>query len=99
MPTSAIPRAARTALPINGSVPFSAVQSPALDSAAMLDLHEWLNHRRFKLFGDLRPWDQQDAVEETFIRMLEFAEKMRVPDALYGACFTIALRVRVARVN
>jgi len=65
----------------------------------MLDLHEWLNHRRFSLFGVLRPWDQQDAVEETFIRTLEFADKMRDPGAFYGACFTIGLRVRAERVT
>ena len=34
----------------------------------MLELHEWLNHMRFRLFGGLRPSDQQDVVEETFIR-------------------------------
>jgi DNA-directed RNA polymerase specialized sigma24 family protein len=65
----------------------------------MLDLHEWLNRGRFKLFGDLRPWDQQDAVEETFIRTLEFADKIRDPGALYGACSTIGLRVRAQRVT
>jgi hypothetical protein len=52
-------------------------QVQALDHVAMLELHEWLNHMRFRLFGDLRPWDQQDAVEETFIRTLDFANKMR----------------------
>jgi len=65
----------------------------------MLELHEWLNHMRFRLFGGLRPWDQQDAVEETFIRTLEFAYKIRNPGALYGACFTIGLRVRAQRVT
>jgi DNA-directed RNA polymerase specialized sigma24 family protein len=65
----------------------------------MLDLHEWLNRRRFRLFGDLRPWDQQDAVEETFIRTLEFADKMRDPGALYGAFFKIGLGVRAERVT
>ena len=81
-----------------GSVPRTTVRSLALDSGAMLDLHEWLKRRRFRLFGVLRPWDQQDAVEETFIRTLEFADKMRDPGALYGACFTIGLRVRAERV-
>jgi DNA-directed RNA polymerase specialized sigma24 family protein len=76
-----------------------ASKSKALDNVAMLELHEWLNHMRFRLFGDLRPWDQQDAVEETFIRTLEFAYKMRNPGALYGACFTIGLRVRAQRVT
>jgi DNA-directed RNA polymerase specialized sigma24 family protein len=60
----------------------------------MLDLHEWLHRRRFRLFGNLRPWDQQDAVHETFIRTLEFADKIRDPGAIYAACFTIGLRVR-----
>jgi hypothetical protein len=69
-------------------------QVQSFDKVAMLKLHEWLNHMRFRLFGDLRPWDQQDAVEETFIRTLEFAYKMRNPGALYGACFTMGLRVR-----
>jgi DNA-directed RNA polymerase specialized sigma24 family protein len=64
----------------------------------MVDLHEWLNRRRFRLFGDLRPEDQQDALEETFIRTLEFAGKMRDLGALYGACFTIGLRARAERV-
>jgi len=73
-------------------------RSLPLDSAAMLDLHKWLSRRRFKLFGDLRPWDQQDAVEETFIRTLEFAGKMRDPGLLRTACFTIGLRVRAQRV-
>lgn len=30
-------------------------QVQALDNVAMLELHEWLNHMRFRLFGDLRP--------------------------------------------
>jgi hypothetical protein len=31
------------------------------------------------VFGDLRPWDwdQQDAVEETYVRTLEFSDMMR----------------------
>ncbi len=74
-------------------------QVQALDNVAMLELHEWLSHMRFRLFGDLRPWDQRDAVEETFIRTLEFAYKMRNPGALYGACFTIGLRVQAQRVT
>jgi DNA-directed RNA polymerase specialized sigma24 family protein len=73
-------------------------QAQALDNIAMLELHEWLNRMRFRLFGGLRPWDQQDAVEETFIRTLEFAHKIRNPGALYGACHTIGLRVRAQRV-
>lgn len=99
MPTPAITRSGLKTLPIRGSVPYTTVQSLAVDSAAMLDLHQWLNRRRFRLFGDLRPWDQQDAVEETFIRTLEFADKVRDPGALYGACFTIGLRVRAQRVT
>jgi len=99
MPTPAITPSGLEALPIGASVPYTTVQSLALDSAAMLDLHEWLNRRRFRLFGDLRPWDQQDALEETFIRTLEFAAKMRDPIALYGACFTIGLRVRAQRIT
>jgi hypothetical protein len=43
----------------------------------MLELREWLSRMRFRLFGDLRPCDQQDAVEETFVPTLEFAYKMR----------------------
>jgi DNA-directed RNA polymerase specialized sigma24 family protein len=73
-------------------------QAQALDHVAMLELHEWLIRMRFRLFGGLRPWDQQDALAETFIRTLEFAHKMRKPSALYGACFTIGLRVRAQRV-
>jgi DNA-directed RNA polymerase specialized sigma24 family protein len=73
-------------------------QAQALDNVAMLELHEWLSRMRFRLFGGLRPWDQQDALAETFIRTLEFAHKMRKPSALYGACFTIGLRVRAQRV-
>jgi DNA-directed RNA polymerase specialized sigma24 family protein len=65
----------------------------------MLALHEWLNRRRFRLFGDLRPWDQQDALAETFTRTLEFADRMRDPGALYGACFAIGLRVRAQRIS
>jgi DNA-directed RNA polymerase specialized sigma24 family protein len=99
MPNSAITRSGLTPLPIPGSVSDTPVKTRALDSAAMLDLHDWLNRRRFRLFGDLRPSDQQDAVEETFIRTLEFADKMRDPGALYGACFTIGLRVRAAHVT
>jgi DNA-directed RNA polymerase specialized sigma24 family protein len=71
----------------------------ALDNAAMLELHEWLSRMRFRLFGGLRPWDQQDAVEETFIRTLEFAYKLRNPGKIYGVCFTIGLRVRAQRVT
>jgi DNA-directed RNA polymerase specialized sigma24 family protein len=78
------------ALPIDGSL---------LDGAAMLDLHEWLSRWRVRLFGDLRPWDQQDALQETFIRTLEFADKMRDPGALQGACFKIGLRVRAQCVT
>jgi len=74
-------------------------QAQALDNVAMLKLHEWLNHMRFRLFGGLRPWDQQDALAETFIRTLEFVHKVRDPGALYGACFTIGLRVRAQRVT
>jgi DNA-directed RNA polymerase specialized sigma24 family protein len=73
-------------------------QAQALDNVAMLELHEWLSRMRFRLFGGLRPWDQQDALAETFIRTLEFAHKMRKPSALYGACFTIGLRVRAQLV-
>ena len=98
MPTPAITRSELEALPIGASVPSTTVQPLALDSAAMLDLHEWLNRRRFRLFGDLRSSDRQDALEETFIRTVEFADKMRDPSALYGACFAIGLRVRAQRV-
>jgi DNA-directed RNA polymerase specialized sigma24 family protein len=94
MPTPATARSGRKAHPIQVSVPHTTVHSLALDSAAMLDLHEWLHRRRFRLFGNLRPWDQQDALDETFIRTLEFADKMHDPGALYAACYTIGLRVR-----
>jgi DNA-directed RNA polymerase specialized sigma24 family protein len=60
----------------------------------MLDMHEWLRRRRFRLFGNPRPWDQQDALQETFIRTLECADKIRDPGAIYAACFTIGLCVR-----
>ena len=30
-------------------------QIQALDNVAVLELHEWLNHMRFRLFGDLGP--------------------------------------------
>jgi len=86
-------------LPIRGPAPYTRAQSLALDSAAMLDLHQWLNRQRFRLFGGLRSSDQQDAVADTFIRTLEFADKMRDPSALYGACFSIGLRVRAQRVT
>jgi DNA-directed RNA polymerase specialized sigma24 family protein len=98
MPTPAITRFGLEVLPTGALVPCTTVQSLALDSTAMLDLHEWLNRRRFRLFGDLRSSDQQDALEETFIRTVEFADKMRDPSALYGACFAIGLRVRAQRV-
>jgi DNA-directed RNA polymerase specialized sigma24 family protein len=65
----------------------------------MLDLHEWLNRQRFRLFGGLRSSDQQDALAETFTRTLKFADRMRNPGALYGACFAIGLRVRAQRVT
>jgi DNA-directed RNA polymerase specialized sigma24 family protein len=87
------------AVPVCGSVPHNTAHSPALDSAAMLDLHKWLNRKRFRLFGDLRSSDQDDAVAETFLRTLEFADRMRNPGALYGACFAIGLRVRAKRVT
>ena len=99
MPSPAIARSGLTALPISKSISDTPVKSLALDSVAMLDLHDWLNRRRFRLFGDLRRWDQQDAVEETFVRTLEFADRMRNPAALYGACFAIGLRVRAHRVT
>jgi len=99
MPAPVITRAEPEALPIGGSVPYNTVQPRALDSAAMLALHEWLNRQRFRLFGGLRSSDQQDAVAETFIRTLEFADRMRNPGALYGACFAIGLRVRAKRVT
>jgi DNA-directed RNA polymerase specialized sigma24 family protein len=99
MPTPTATRSGLKALSIPGPVPYTAVQPPALDSAAILDLHAWLNRHKFRLFGDLRPWDQQDAVEETFIRALEFAGRIRDPRALHGACFTIGLRVRAKRVS
>lgn len=94
MPTPAITRSSRQSVPIPVPVPSTTVQSTALDSASMLDPHAWLNRRRFRLFGDLRPWDQQDAIEETYMRTLEFANQIRDPGALYGACFTIGMRVR-----
>jgi len=97
MPTPATERR-KAQYPVHVSVPRTAIHSLALDSAAMLDLHEWLHRRRFRLFGNLRPWDQQDAVHETFIRTLEFADKIRDPGALYAACFTIGLRVRAQRI-
>jgi len=99
MPTPDITRSGLKALPIPKSVSDTPIKSSALDSVAMLDLHQWLNRRRFRLFGDLRSWDQQDAVEETFVRTLEFADRMRNPEALYGACFAIGLRVRAQRVT
>jgi DNA-directed RNA polymerase specialized sigma24 family protein len=99
MPIPGVTQAEPEALPVGGPVPYNTVKSRALDGAAMLALHEWLNRRRFRLFGDLRPWDQQDAVAETFILTLEFADRMRNPDALYGACFAIGLRVRAKRVT
>lgn len=74
-------------------------QAQALDHAAMLELHEWLERRRFWLFGGLWPCDQKDAVAETFVRTVEFAEKMRDPGALYGACVTIGLRIRARRMR
>src|SRR5690348_2511601 len=74
-------------------------QPQALDNAAMLNLHAWLNQRRFWLFGGLWPCDQKDAVAETFVRTLEFADKMRDPGALYGACVTIGLRIRARRMR
>jgi hypothetical protein len=81
-PTPVTTRAEPKALPIGGSVAYITVQSRALDSAAMLALHEWLNRQRFRLFGGLRSSDQQDAAAETFIRTLEFADRMRNPGAL-----------------
>ncbi len=99
MPTPAITRSGLEALPIRGPDPYTTGHSLALDSSAMLDLHEWLNRQRFRLFGDLRSWDQQDAVAETFIRTLEFADRMRDSGALYGACFSIGLRVRAQHVT
>jgi DNA-directed RNA polymerase specialized sigma24 family protein len=98
-PTPATTRSGLAALPICRSVPYSTAKSLALDSAAMLALHEWLNRQRFRLFGGLRSSDQQDAVAETFIRTLEFADRMRNPSALYGACFAIGLRVRAQRIT
>lgn len=70
-----------------------------LDGAAMLALHEWLSRRRFGLFGGLRECDRQDAIEETFVQTLEFAPKMRDPEALRGACHTIGLRIRAKRIE
>ena len=94
MSTPAISPSGFKTPPVGALVPNTTARFLALDSAAMLDLHEWLRRRRYSLFGKLRPWDQQDALEETFIRTLEFADKIRDPGALYAACFTIGLRVR-----
>lgn len=79
--------------------PDDAIQRMPLDDAAMLELHEWLNRWRFRLFGRLRPCDRQDAIEETFVRTLEFAPKMRNPDALRSASLTIGLRIRAKRIE
>jgi DNA-directed RNA polymerase specialized sigma24 family protein len=98
MPTPTVTRSGRKGLPVPGSVPNTTAQSLTLDSSAVMDLYEWLNRRRFSLFGDLRRWDQQDAIQEAFIRTLDFAGRMLDHGAIYGACYTIALRVRAQRI-
>lgn len=76
-----------------------ATHSRSLDKVAMIELHEWLTRRRYGLFGTLRFCDQQDALQETFLLTIEFAEKMRDLRALHRACFTIGLRVRARRIS
>ena len=63
----------------------------------MLELYEWLTNRRFVLFRRLRPADREDAINEALLWTVEFSSRLRDPGALYGACFTIALRVRAQR--
>ena len=81
------------------SSPGNALQSMPLDEEAALELHDWLSRYRFRLFGGLRQSDQQDAIEETFVKTLEFAPKMRNPDALRSACLTIGQRIRAKRIG
>lgn len=83
----------------NRSSVGSGIQSMPLDAAAALELHDWLSRYRFRLFGGLRQSDQQDAIEETFVQTLEFAPKMRNPDALRSACLTIGQRIRMKRIG
>ena len=42
-------------------------QVQALDNVAMLELHEWLSHMRFRLFGRSAAVGPTGRVEETFI--------------------------------
>ena len=81
------------------SLPNAAAQHLPLDDLAMLELHEWLNRWRFRLFGVLRPCDLQDAIEDTFLQTLEFAPKMRDRNALRSASITIGLRIRAKRIQ
>lgn len=70
-----------------------------LDNSSMLALYGWLKRRRFLIFGSLRPDDQEDAMNETFLQTLAFAGKLRNPQALHSACYTIGLRIRIMRVR
>jgi DNA-directed RNA polymerase specialized sigma24 family protein len=84
---------------LNGARPDPTKVAPTLDDAATLELYEWLSHRRFALFGDLQPGDRDDALHETLVQTLEFADKLRDPGALHGASYTIGLRVRSRRIR
>src|SRR5579872_2226231 len=75
------------------------VRSSALGEAAVIELYEWLNKRRSRLFGDLRECDRQDAIEETFVQTLAFIPKLRNPDALRSACLTIGMRIRSRHIS
>ncbi|HKW99009.1 MAG TPA: sigma-70 family RNA polymerase sigma factor [Bryobacteraceae bacterium] len=70
-----------------------------LDNSSMLALYGWLQRRRFLIFGSLRPDDQEDAVNETFLQTLAFARRLRDPQALRAACYTIGMRIRIMRVR
>lgn len=84
---------------LNQATPGPAESAPTLNHTSTLELYEWLWRRRFGLFADLRPADREDAVHETLVRTLQFADRLRNPEALYGACYTIGLRVRAGYIR
>lgn len=84
--------------PNRNEMPQPGATRPVLEDRAVLELYDWLNRRRSRLFGSLRQCDRQDAVEETFAQTLAFAPKLRNPDALRSACLTIGLRIRAKQI-
>lgn len=84
---------------LDNATPGPPESAPTLADASALELYEWLTRCRYALFGDLKPADREDAVHETLVRTLQFADRLRNPDALHGACYTIGLRVRAGYIR